>query len=130
MDDIYKVCGIAVITVALTAVLKNRSSVLSPYVSQLASMLIFISAVASLKPVIELINSLAKGNSADISSIYLITLAGAIATVSGIVSEICRENGELMLKRAVEFSANAEITVLSLPLIKAILSKAYEIISL
>ncbi len=130
MSEIYKVCGLAVIALTTTAVLKNRGSSLSPYVPQITAIMIFTTAITALIPLIDFIKSLISGENGETQLISIILTATVIALISRAVSELCRESGEIMLKNAIEFSANAEIMLLCLPIIKDILSTAGAILKL
>ena len=130
MHDILKICGLGIIAVVMTAVLKTQSSALTPYVSQICAIVIIITAITSLSPLIGVIRSISVGTSYKNSYLTVMLSASAIAVICNTVSEICKENGHAMLKSAVELAGNVEITVLSLPLIKEIIDKAGIILGL
>ena len=55
MDNFLKICGAAVITIILSAILKNRGSHLTPYLSEITAILIISSAVTALVPLFNFI---------------------------------------------------------------------------
>ena len=63
MHDILKICGLGIIAVVMTAVLKTQSSALAPYVSQICAIVIIITAITSLSPLIGFIRSISVGTS-------------------------------------------------------------------
>lgn len=122
MSDIYKACGLAIIAITVTSVLKNRSSEISKFVPQITAIVITVTAIGTLSPLILYIKGLINGSEVKLSTVSVIINASVIALVCRTVSDICRENGEIMLKNAVEFAGNAEIMLLSLPIIKELIS--------
>ena len=58
------------------------------------------------------------------------TLAGGIAFIAKITADICKENGENMLKSAVEFAANAQLLLITLPLLKELMVISAEILNI
>ena len=130
MSEIYKVCGAAIIALTLTAVLKSHGSSLSPYLTQISAIVILISTISALIPIVSFINSLIKGTSSAKANVQIILTASAIALMCKTVSDLCKENGENMLKNAVEFAGNAQIILLALPMIKELLTKSMEVLKL
>ena len=47
MFDILKICGAALLALTLAAVLKNRASPIAPYLTQIASLTVFITVITS-----------------------------------------------------------------------------------
>ena len=128
MGEIMKICGIALIAIVFGAVLKNRGSSIAPYISQITSVVIFITAITALIPLFEFIFGIEKGNKT--SYISLLCTAAGISFISRVMGDICKENGENMLKGAVDFAANAEILALSVPLLSELLRIIKEILSI
>ncbi len=130
MDEILRICGIALIGIVMATLLRNRGSAIAPYITQVTALIIFSTAVAALIPVIEFIKSMTEGQAEASDAISSVLLASVIAVVFRILSDICKENGENMLKNAVEFAGNAEIILLCLPIIKDIITISSEILEL
>ena len=130
MFDIYRICGVAVLGLTLTVVLKNKGSTIGPYITQVSAIVIVITAITSIVPLIVYIKELSSGSNVDSDIVHIILSASAITLICRTVSDICRENGEVMLKNAVEFAGNVEIMLLSLPIIKDLLSGVIGLIKL
>ena len=131
LSEILKICGIALITISITAVLKSQGSALAQYLPQISAVIILIGAVGALFPIISFIKSLASGTkSSSDSYITVMFIAAGISVVSKVIVDICKENNLETLKNSVEFATNAEILVLSLPLIKDILKTSFEALSI
>lgn len=54
----------------------------------------------------------------------------AVAIICQTVCDVCKDNGENTLASVVEFAGNAEIILLSLPIIKKLLDTAFEAMSI
>lgn len=119
--NIYKICGLALLTVIIVSVLKNQKSPITNYLSEVSAVTILICVLTSISPVISLINTLA-GKTENPDVIYILLKACAIAVICQIVSDICKENGENTLSSAVDFAANAEIILLSLPIMTTLIN--------
>jgi stage III sporulation protein AD len=124
--NIYKLCGAAIIALVISIVLKNRSSSLSPYLTQITAITIAVSVISSLYPLVSFIKGLIGGGSFQYNMFDLLIKATMIAIICQVVYDICKENGENMLASVIEFAGNAEIMLLSLPLINTLLKDAFE----
>ena len=130
LDDILKLCGITLIGIVMASLLKSRGSSIAPYITQITAVIIFSTAVAALVPLIDFVRSLAGGQAYSSDAVSTVILASVIAVIFRILSDLCKENGENMLKNAVEFAGNAEIILLCLPVIKDIVSVSTEMMKL
>ncbi len=130
MFDILKICGAALLAVTLAAVLKNRSSPIAPYLTQIASLTIFITVITSLVPLISFIKSLITKAETEYEIFGLLMSTASVAIVCQAVSDICKSNGENSLANAVEFAGNAEIMIISLPLLGTLVNSAFEVLGL
>lgn len=128
MSEILKIFGISVIAITVRAVLKNRNSPLSDYVPQISAIMIISASLVSLMPILDMIRGLGGEQEYEFSAISTLITAGGIAFVGRIASELCRENGEHMLKNSIDLACDAEIMLLALPIIKDVLSKISELI--
>lgn len=131
MSEVLKACGIAIITITLSAVLKSQGSALSQYLPQISAIVIFAGAISAIIPIIRFVRELAGEQGHDTTgSVSVLFLAASISIISKIITDICKENGAEMLKNAVEFSANTEIMLLCVPVIKELLLLITEVVSL
>ena len=120
-----KLCGAAVISIILSAVLKVKSAAFSPYLTEITSILIITSAITTLVPLFDFIKGLISKGAVSGNVYETLIKSVFIATVCHVIYDVCKENGEQMLAGAVEFAGNAEIMVLSLPLITSLLKDAF-----
>ena len=123
-----KICGAVILSVTLTAVLKNRSSPLASYLTQITALTVFITTITSLVPLITFIRSLITKAKVEFELFGVLMSAAAVAIVCQVVSDICKSNGENSLANAVEFAGNAEIIIISLPLLASLMDSAFEVL--
>ncbi len=129
MASIYKICGAAIIALVISAVLKNRSSSVAPYLTEITSILIISSIITTLLPLVTFIKGLAADGAVKYDVFETLIKSAVIATVCQVVYDLCKDNGENMLASAVEFAGNAEIILLSLPLVSGLLKDTFEMLS-
>ena len=130
LGEILRACGIALIALSLCAVLKAKSVALAPYLTQTAALSIVITSLSALIPLFAFIKELSGQANINVSYIETMTLAGGIAFIGKITADICKENGENMLKSAVEFAANAQLLLITLPLLKELMVISEEILNI
>lgn len=125
MVNIYKLCGAAIIAVVLSAVLKSRSSSIAPFLTEITGILIISSVISALLPLVSFIKGLLSDGAIKYDVFDTLIKAAVIAVVCQVVYDICKENGENMLASVIEFAGNAEIMLMSLPLITALLKDTF-----
>ena len=125
-----KICGAALISVILAQILKNRGSSLSGHLTEITAITILISVIASLSPLISFVRGLITGGDSKTDVITLLMTAVAVTILCQTVCDVCKDNGENTLASVVEFAGNAEIILLSLPIIKKLLDTAFEAMSI
>ena len=130
LGEIVRACGIALIALSLCAVLKAKSVALAPYLTQTAALSIVITSLSALIPLFAFIKELSGQANINVSYLETMTLAGGIAFIAKITADICKENGENMLKSAVEFAANAQLLLITLPLLKELMVISEEILNI
>ena len=130
LGEILRACGIALIALSLCAVLKAKSVALAPYLTQTAALSIVITSLSALIPLFAFIKELSGQANINVSYLETMTLAGGIAFIAKITADICKENGENMLKSAVEFAANAQLLLITLPLLKELMVISEEILNI
>jgi stage III sporulation protein AD len=89
-----------------------------------------ITSLSALIPLFAFIKELSGQANINVSYLETMTLAGGIAFIAKITADICKENGENMLKSAVEFSANAQLLLITLPLLKELMVISEEILNI
>ena len=130
MFEIYKICGVAILGITLSVVLKTNGSPISQFVPQITAIVILITSVTALAPFVSYIKGLVLGTNVKNDVIYIIVTASVVALISKTVADICNENGSQMLKNSVEFAGNAQIMLLCLPLFKELMSGIMEIVDI
>ena len=126
MYSIYKICGAAVIALVLSLFLKNRGSSIAPYLTEITGILIISSVITALLPLISFIKDLISGTGVKYDLFGTLIKAAVVSIICQVVYDICKENGENMLASVIEFAGNAEIILLSLPLITVLLKDSFE----
>ena len=127
---IVKICGIALITLILTIILNRLGSSIALFLPHICSVFILGSAITALLPIISFIKELAGRSEIKNDAIKTLLSACFIAILARIISDLCKENGKEGLKNSVEFCANAEIILLSLPILKELIASAAGILTL
>ena len=129
LAEILKVFGIAIIAVTVTSVLKAKGTEITRYIPQITSIVILITSISTLIPLIKYIKDITSGSNVGLDTVDMLLTASCISFLGSVISDLCKENGENMLKNTVEFATNAQLMVLALPMIKELLSKATEILN-
>ena len=127
MSDSFKICAMGIVFAMVCVLIKNyRGEFLIP--TRLASIIIIFGAVTLLvSHVIKFINSImVQTISLEYMEIILKTLA--IAYMTQISAEICRECGENSIAFGIETVGKIEIVILSIPLINNIISISRELL--
>ena len=127
MSDSFKICAIGIVFAMVCVLIKNyRGEFLIP--TRLASIIIIFGAVTLLvSPVIKFINSI-MGQTISLEYMEIILKTLAIAYMTQISAEICRECGENSIAFAIETVGKIEIVILSIPLINNIISISRELL--
>lgn len=124
---VIKLCGIAVLGVCATLIMRAAKSELAPPVAALTGIIILFSAVSSIYPVVTFASEITEGNSYSLYfSVILRALGIGILVQSA--SDLCRDNGENAIASKLEFAAKVGIILLGLPVIREILSFTQKII--
>lgn len=127
MSDSFKICAMGIVFAMVCVLIKNyRGEFLIP--TRLASIIIIFGAVTLLaSPVIKFINSI-MGQTISLEYMEIILKTLAIAYMTQISAEICRECGENSIAFGIETVGKIEIVILSIPLINNIISISRELL--
>lgn len=119
--NIIKLCGVAIISVVAAVIVKRIKPDFGTFVSVMAAVVIFGAALSTLSPVTSYIGELS-----DVAGfgIYTETIIKSLAVtlLAQTTGDICRDCGESAVAGKIEFAAKCAIMLLSLPVIKNILS--------
>jgi len=122
--NIFALCGLALISLLATAVIRELRPSLAPFCAAAAGLVFFGYVLKSVSPIIEFIK---KMDSLAAGGISVMIKALGIALFSQITAEICKDCGETVFASRVELMAKINILLLALPLIKDIIIIAGEL---
>ena len=127
MSDSFKICAVGIVFAMVCVLIKNyRGEFLIP-VRLAAIVLIFGVITILVAPVVKFLYGI-MGQTMPLEYIEIILKALAIAYMTQISVEICRESGESSIAFGIETVGKIEIVVLSLPLINNIISMSKELL--
>lgn len=125
MSDSFKICAVGIVFAIICVLIKNyRGEFLIP-VRLASTVVIFGVAVILISPVIKFLNSI-MGQTLPLEYMEIILKTLAIAYMTQISGELCRECGENSIAFGIETVGKIEIVVLSLPLINNVITMSKE----
>jgi stage III sporulation protein AD len=124
VNEIIKICGVALIGLAATAALRALRSDLASFAGIATGILLLGFAVGTMYPVLGYIAKITE-NSAFSVYVETIVKAMGIAVVAESAADICRDFGENAIGARLEFAAKGLIILLSLPVIESLLALAF-----
>ena len=125
---VLKLCAVALLILASTAVMKNWKADFLPLVRIGATLLFGTLLIASIEPLLSLISALDTGAASQYIKIILKGLG--IVILTQICSDICRDSGEATLAGHIETVGKLELVVLCIPLIEEILTTAQRLLEM
>lgn len=117
--DSVKACGIVICALCVLVLFKNMRSEYSLFVRLAITIGISIFSIAVIYPVLTYIGEIAKGTDIEQYLPTLIKVLG-ISTAVQITADTCKDTGEEALAGRIYLFGQAEIIVLSIPIIKNI----------
>ena len=118
--NIIRLCGVAIISVAAVLVKRVKAD-FGAFVSIIAAVVIFGAAVSAVAPLTSYVSELAETSGFGIYAETIIKSL-AVTLLAQTTGDICRDCGENAVAGKIEFAAKCAIMLLSLPVIKNILS--------
>ena len=125
--EIIRYCGAALAAVVCLMILRQGKSEYAVLVSSASCLLMMAGALRLLTPVLQYVNGLTSQGGLGEYTGTVIKAVG-IGMLTQTTSDICRDAGENAAAAKLELLGKAEILLLSLPLVKALLMAASEII--
>ncbi len=119
--NIIRLCGIAIISVVAAVIVKRIKPDFGAFVSIIAAVVIFGAAVSAVAPLTSYVSELAETSGFGIYAETIIKSL-AVTLLAQTTGDICRDCGENAVAGKIEFAAKCAIMLLSLPVIKNILS--------
>ena len=119
--NIIRLCGVAIISVVAAVLVKRVKADFGAFVSIIAAVVIFGAAVSAVAPLTSYVSELAETSGFGIYAETIIKSL-AVTLLAQTTGDICRDCGENAVAGEIEFAAKCAIMLLSLPVIKNILS--------
>ena len=126
-EFIFKACGLAVMSAVLVLILKRWNGDVAVCIKIICGVGLAALCLSGLTPVIEYLREIGAqgGNSEALGeSASLMLRVLAVALVTHISANICRDCGEGTLAGYLEIGGKVEIIILSLPTLKSIIDIA------
>lgn len=127
MSDTFKICAVGIILALICVLIKNyRGEFLIPV--RLAAVILICGAVMTLvSPIVKFLNNI-MGQTLPLEYMEIILKTLAIAYMTQISSEMCKESGENSIAFGIETVGKIEIIILSLPLVNNIIAMSLELL--
>ncbi len=124
---IVKLCGVALIGLVATSVMKGLKNEMSGFISAVTGLILLGGSIAMLYPIISYMHEITKETG---FSVYIETVIKAlgIAVISESTADLCRDAGESAIASKTEFAAKIMIIYLALPVIKNLISFAFGVV--
>ena len=124
---IVKLCGVALIGLVATSVMKGLKNEMSGFISAVTGLILLGGSIAMLYPIISYMHEITKETG---FSVYIETVIKAlgIAVISESAADLCRDAGESAIASKTEFAAKIMIIFLALPVIKNLISLAFGVV--
>lgn len=122
--DVFTLCGVALVTAALAATLKQYRPELALQVGIAGGAVILLMALTSLGGAISAINAMLEESGLGGEWFALIVKIVGIAYITQITAEICRDAGEGALACKTEICGRVMILTCALPAVLALLRAA------
>ena len=130
-DVTYKIFGAALIGVFVLLVLRRGNSDGAASARMVIGIVLAVGCVILSTPVIDFVREISGILGKD-GEIYVETLLKAlgIAVITHVCATVCRDSGEGSVAGYVELGGRIEIVILSLPLIREIISSSLELLEM
>lgn len=125
--ELIKVCGIILCVLCICVIFKNIKSEYSLFIRLLITVGTGIISLAVFFPILKFAEEIAMGTKISTYLPVLVKALGIAITVQ-ITSDICKDSGEGAIAQRVEMLGKAEIIIISVPLIKNLLSICNELL--
>ena len=124
---LFQIAALAILVASLASVLKECGARGAAHVSRAGGLALFFFVLARYAEPLVLLRGLAEqaGLAEGFSAILRMM---AVACITHIAGDTCRDMGETSLAARVELCGRAEILLLSLPLVKELLTLAQEVL--
>ena len=126
--NFLSICGLALADMLFLLLIRRFSPELAPPLSLCLTVLLTLAALAATVPLLSYLQELELGKF-DAYLPYLMKSVG-ISLISSTAADLCRDCGESSIAAKLEMLGKCEIVVLSLPLLRELLTLAEELMRL
>ena len=127
--NIFMTAGIAVSAAFCAVALKKYAPEISAVIAIAAGGVLLLSVLSQTEPVIDQLSSFMSGSGIDGSYGAVIIKTIGICFISQFTADTCRDAGHSSLASKVELAAGLSVTVISLPLFRAVLDTALNLVN-
>lgn len=127
--DTYKLCGAALICAVAALLLRHLKKEFELPVTLAGSLVLLISACVMAGPIVEYLTDLAGVSDLVGNVAQTLLRALAIAMMTKIAADFCREMGTPSVASSLETAAKFEIILLTLPLVSSVIESVRELLS-
>ena len=128
MDTIFQISALCITGTLLAVVLKKGNAEFSLFITLAVVVVVFCSIIAPLTEIFDLLKELARYSHVNNSLYVPLYKAIGIAVVVRIGSCLCRDAGESALAVTMELAGTVCMLMVSIPLIRTVLSLLLELI--
>ena len=125
--DTYKLCGAALICAVAALLLRYLKKEFELPLTLAGSVLLLVSACAMARPIAEYLTGLIGASHLVGDAANTLLRALAIAMMTKLASNLCRELGTPSVATSLETAAKLEIIILTLPLISSVIDGVKEL---
>lgn len=124
MNEIIKLCGVALIGVTAASFMRGLKNDFASFVSVATGLILLGFAVGILHPIMGYIEKITENSG---FSVYIETIVKAlgISVVTESAADVCRDFGESAIGARLELAAKGIIMLLALPVVQSLLSLAF-----
>ena len=127
--DTYKLCGAALICALSAFLLRYLKKEFELPMTLAGSVLLLVSACAMAQPIAEYLTDLIGASHLVGDAANTLLRALAIAMMTKLAADLCREMGTPSVASSLETAAKFEIIILTLPLISSVIESVRELFS-
>ncbi len=130
---ILKLFGGAIIAVMLLLILRRESPDIALTAKMCVGVMLAVACIASVSPLIGFIGEIEASFGADetiAGAVEVLLKALGVSILAHVTANLCRDAGEGSIAYYVELAAKIEILILSLPLLREIISLATELLEM
>lgn len=127
--EIFKIIGIAFITVVFTIILKEYRKDFAIYVVIIGGILILVSSLDTLSGIINFINTLSNKTNLNGEFIKLLIKITSISILIDFAVNICKDSGENAIASKLDLGGKVIVISMSIPVISSMLNGLLELLA-